>query len=222
MPTVSVCRSLADISVLCGLFLASAASVPRLWHAARPPPLVAPIQVAAISSVVSVVTNLFVYFSSPGPATTLVMVAAQRKKEAPARAHVKWPRGPVSPLSCALYPWCILPCPVQLWLRQLSTLGLARLASSLCLRLRHLRTGDINNCTTVRVDANKWQPPTVPRSTLSSPHAGRNKLLPPRAERRWKGVRIVWDLSIGAGHAHCGRRWCWCCWLTYRRKLLLM
>lgn len=38
-----------------------------------------------------------------------------------------------------------------------------------------------------------------------------------------EGVRIVWDLSIGAGHAHCGRRrCCWCCWLTYRRKLLLM
>lgn len=42
VPTVFVCRSLADISVLCGLFLASAASVPRLWPAARPPPLVAP------------------------------------------------------------------------------------------------------------------------------------------------------------------------------------
>lgn len=37
MPTVSVCRSLTDISVLCGLFLASAESVPRLWPAARPP-----------------------------------------------------------------------------------------------------------------------------------------------------------------------------------------
>lgn len=74
-------------------------------------------------------------------------------------------------------------------LSPLSALGLARLRSSLCLRLRHLRTGHINNCTTVRVDANKWLPPTVPRSTLSSPHAGRNKLLPPRAESGWGAMR---------------------------------
>lgn len=77
-----------------------------------PPAASCPIQVAAISSVVSVVTNLFVYFLSPGPATTPVIVARCRRQ--PGRmSSGRVAQCRLCPVPCFL---CILPCPVQWWL----------------------------------------------------------------------------------------------------------
>lgn len=205
-----------DVSVLCGLFLAFSC-VPT-----TPPALLFKQPQSQVLSVLSPIClftfQALVLSSSCCRCRCLCRCCGyrwsmqpKRKKEAPARAHVKWPRGPVSPF--VLYPWsdnC-----------QLSPDSAQRSwPSSLCLRLRHLRTGDVNNCTTVRSDANKWL--LLPPLCLCLCHAARNKLLPLWAGRgvaEWAccgwdggmGEDSFWDLSIGAGHAQWTRpsRRCW-------------